>query len=112
MTVLYLMRDCVSIALLAGIGLFAHLKWRRQVISCAEAWAVERGLSVQDWSKASVQMLRTSASVAFVASSPSERVVDVKLRLRVALLGGWRVGEVAYCLPRGVAEDDSRPASL
>ena len=65
-----------------------------------------------DWSKASVQMLRTSTSVSFVASSPSEPLVDVKLRLRVVLFGGWRVDEVAYCLPRGVAEDDSRPVSL
>jgi len=113
MSMLEVLQGLACVALAAGIYFLARRHWRKQTISCAEEWTSQQGLSVKDWSKAVVQDLKTNPCISFVASTQDAPLVDVKLRLaRTALFGRWKVGEVAYCLPRGIAEDDTRPMSF
>jgi hypothetical protein len=95
------------VAFLLGAWVLAQRYWRGQAINCAHQWAVQRHLSVADWSKATFQMHRQGPSITFVASNNGVRCVDVKLRFRMTVFDGWHVDEVAYCLPRDVCEDDA-----
>lgn len=97
-------------AFLFGVWSFARHYWRAQAIKCAEQWARERLLSSANWSKCRFQMHRQGPSITFVAVDSNARTVDVKLRFRIPVFGGWRVDEVAYCLPTDVYEDDALPA--
>lgn len=88
-----------------------HRYLRRNAIACASEWTSRQGLAVLDWSKAHLQIYGLNPSLTFVAASPSAPLVDVKLRLRNRIFHGWQVREVAYCLPRGAFEDDTKPCA-
>ena len=107
MTAIEFLRDSCTVAVLAGIYVAMHRLWRRQAVSCAERWAKSQRLWVADWSAAVFQMDRTRPSILFVATTADGDRMNVKLRLRVKLVGGYEVREVACCLPEGVAEDES-----
>lgn len=95
--------------LLLGVWFLAQHYWRAKAIDCAEQWARERHLSNADWSGCTFRMHRQRPSITFVAVDSNAKAVDVKLRFRVPVFGGWQVDEVAYCLPKNVCEDDALP---
>lgn len=103
------LKNLPGLALVGGVFYLAHRLWRRQAISCAAQWAAQRGLTVASWSDATFEMHRQHPCLIFVASTERVALLDVKLRLRIPLFGGWQVEEVAYCLPRVVAEGASGP---
>ncbi len=97
-------------AFLLGVWFLARHYWRAKAIACAEQWARERHLFNADWSGCTFRMHRQRPSITFVAIDSDARTVDVKLRFRIPVLGGWQVDEVAYCLPTDVREDDALPS--
>jgi hypothetical protein len=93
----------INVLLFVVIGVaiwyFANKYWRKQAIGCATEWALQNRCKDINWSGAKFEMHRQNPCITFKALCVAEGSVEIKLRLKAGLLGGYSVDEVALKEP-------------